>query len=296
MIDFRLRLGLWWARVRLRWRRRARKLEAAHALDAAVTSGLVIAGVLTATSHVEDSTKLSLGILLGVVELVFLFGRLILREMRKLAARIFAVLPDDLPVTLFHHLDGERLGLLTRARELSQSMVCDLEKHEMYAELIGLTDTVTTVKSGTLGAAIYAVSGTNIEDFQREVLAKEYLDANARAVAKQVTVRRLFLLDGNQVHSPRVAAIMRMHETALQAKGSIDSGVKWLLKTNAGGDSDLDFALFAHEVLVRQVLRPGGVKAELTVNDTQLAPTLAAFHRLWTHKDARTVADFRVRP
>jgi hypothetical protein len=295
VIDYRLRIGLWWGRFRLRWRRRARGLEAAHALDAVVTSGVVIAGFLTATSHAADSTKISIVILLGVVELVFGFGRMILGQLRKLSARTLSVLPDDLPSTLFHHLDGERLGLLTRARELSRNMACDLERHEMYPALIHLTDTVTIRRSGTLGAAIYAVSGTNIEDFQREVLAKEYLDANKRAVTNQVVVRRLFLLDANQAHSPGVAAIMRIHESALQAKGESGSGVRWLRKTDAGDDRNLDFALFAHEVLVRQVLRPGGVKAELTVNGAQIMPTLAAFERLWAHKDAHAVSELQVR-
>lgn len=296
MGDRRLRFALWWARFRLRWRRRARRLETAHALDAAVTAGLVIAGFLTAASNAADSTKVSIVILLGVVELVFGFGRLILGELRKLSARTLSVLPEDLPATVFHHLDGERLNLLKRARELSQNMACDLEKHEMYSTLVHLTDTVTTGRSGTLGAAIYAVSGTNIEDFQREMLAKEYLDANRRAVASHVVVRRLFLLDTNQAASPRVAAIMRMHENALKEQGAGNSGVKWLRKTDAGDDRDLDFALFAHEALVRQVLRPGGVKAELTVNSAQVIPTLAAFERLWSHKNAKPASEFQARP
>jgi hypothetical protein len=290
----RLRIKLWWARVRLRWRRRARRLEAAHTLEATVTSGIVIATVLTITSHAEDSTKLSIGILLCVVELVFLFGRLILRKLREIETRMLPVLPDDLPTTLFHHLDAERQDLLTRARELSDSMVCDLEKHEMYAELIGLTDTVTSVKAGTLGAAIYAVSGTNVEDFQREVLAREYLDANKRAVEQQVTVRRLFLVNPH-ANRAQIAAIMRVHETALQALGSRDSGVRWLLKSKAGNDSDLDFAVFANEVLVRQVLRPGGAKGEVTVNEMQITPALEAFERLWDHKDSQPVSEFQVR-
>jgi hypothetical protein len=284
--DRRLKLGLWWGRFRLRWRRRVRKLEAAHALDAAVTSGLVVGGVLTATSHAADSTKVSIVILLAVVELVFGFSRLILHELRKISARTLSVLPEDLPATVFHHLDGERLELLQRARELSQNMACDLEKHEMYSTLIHLTDTVTARQAGTLGAAIYAVSGTNVEDFQREVLAKSYLAANKRAVASQVVVRRLFLLDSNQLKSPRVRAIMEMHQNALKGPGE-GSGVKWLRKTDAGDDRDLDFALFGAEVLVRQVFRAGGVKAELTVNEAQVFPTLQAFERLWSHKSAQ---------
>lgn len=285
-------VSLWWGRFRVRWLRRAKRLEASHALDAVVTSALLIAAVLIATSHAEDSTKLAFAVLLAVTEMLFIFGRLILGAIRKLA-RSLSVLPDDLPSTLLHHLDGERSDLLKRGQELSENKACDLEKHEMYATLVHLTDTVTARKSGILTAAIYAVSGTDIEDFQREVLAKEYLAANQRAVASHVVVRRLFLLEPSQTDSRQVAAIMKAHETALQKEGAKHSGVRWMRKSDAGADRDLDFALFAHEVLVRQVPRPGGAKAELTVNDTQVLPILSAFERLWEHKDAYELSDLR---
>jgi hypothetical protein len=293
MREFRLSLSLWWGRFRTRWRRRARKLEVNHALDATVTSALIIGAVLIATSHAQDSTKLALAILLAVAEMIFVLGRLILGAIHKLAQSL-SVLPDDLPSTLLHHLDGQRNDLLKRAQELSENKACDLEKHEMYATLVHLTDTVTEQKSGTLTAAIYAVSGTNIEDFQREVLAREYLAANRRAVAGQVVVRRLFLLEPGQRNSGKVAAIMRAHEAALQEQGFKHSGVRWMRKSDAGDDRDLDFALFAHEVLVRQVPRPGGTRAELTVNDAQVVPTLSAFERLWDHKDAHELSELAV--
>jgi hypothetical protein len=295
MGDRRLHLGLWWARFRLRWRRRIRLLDGTHALDAAVTAGLVVAGVLTATSHAQDSTKVSIVILLGVVELVYGFSRNIRSEIKKVADRSLSVMPDGLPSSIFHHLDGERSSLLTRARELAENKACDLEKHEMYATLVRLTDTVTTRFSGTMSAAIYAVSSTEIEDFDREVLAKEYLDANKRAVSGQVVVRRMFLLDASQLDSRKILAIMRKHEDALAAPGESTSGVKWLPKTDAGNDRDLDFALFANEALVRQVIRPGGAKGELTVNEGQVLPALEAFQRLWEHPHARSVAEFQAR-
>jgi hypothetical protein len=294
MVDRRLHRGLWWARVRLRWRRRLKSLEGTHALDAAVTGGLAVAGVLTATSHAPDSTKVSIVILLAVAELVFFFGRVIRGELKKLAERSLNVLPAGLPLTISHHLDGERESLLSRAHELAENKSCDLEKHEMYATLIHLTDTVTTRRSGTLSAAIYAISGTDIEDFEREVLAREYLDANERAAVGLVVVRRLFLLDANQLHSPRIRAIMKKHEDALSTVDGTDSEVKWLSKSNAGSDRNLDFAVFANEALVRQVYRPGGAKGELTVNDGQITPALEAFERLWEHPKTRSVADYDV--
>jgi len=168
----------------------------------------------------------------------------------------------------------------------------------MYASLIRLTDTVTSHKAGTVGGAIHAVSAFDIEDFKREELAQRYIEANQRAVANGVSVRRVFLLDGPQVNSPQVMEIMKEHDSALQGRNSSESGVKWLRKTEAGDDKRLDFALFAREVLVRRVHRPGGVKgmkAELTFNESHVDNTLDAFERLWISDSARLVADFEVR-
>jgi len=293
-MDRRLRRSLWWARLRLRWRRYARALESAHALDATVTAGLVVAGIITATSNAPDSTKVSIGVLLGVAELVWLFGRFILSEIKKLGERSLNVLPADLPAAIAYHLTGQRDSLLARAHELAANQTCDLEKHEMYATLIHLTNTVTVRFSGSASAFILAVSGTDIEDFEREVLAREYLDANRQAVLGLVVVRRLFLLDANQLHSPKIRAIMGRHEEALSVISGADSGVRWLAKSDAGDDRRLDFAIFASEALVRQVDRPGGAKGELTVNLGQIEPTLQAFERLWEHDRARTLAEYTV--
>lgn len=279
----------------MRWRRRVRRAKPSHAFELGITSALVIGGIYVAGSDTADSTKISLVILLGSLELLFVFSRVILRELNKIAARTLSILPDDLPETVFHHLDHQRLDLMTRARRLSGQLDCELEKHEMYAELIGLTDSVTEIKSGSPTAAIYAISSKNVEDFQREPLAREYLDANRRAVERQVTVRRIFLLDAEQAHSGRVRAIIKMHDDALTATASPRSGVKWILKANARDDQDLDFALFAHEVLVRQAVRPGGIKFEMTVDDDQVNPSVGAFDRLWERDDAHPLADFEVR-
>lgn len=295
MVDRRLRRSLWWARLRLRWRRYSRTLESAHALDATVTASLVVAGIITATSSAPDSTKVSIVVLLGVAELVWLFGRFILIEVKKLGERSLNVLPVDLPVAIAHHLTGQRDSLLARARELAANQTCDLEKHEMYATLIHLTNTVTVRFSGSASAFIYAVSGTDIEDFEREVLAREYLDANRQAALGLVVVRRLFLLDANQLHSARIRAIMQRHEDALSVVSGAGSGVKWLAKSDAGNERKLDFAIFASEALVRQVDRPGGAKGELTVNLGQIEPAFRAFEHLWDHKRARTLAEYTVR-
>jgi len=278
----------------LRWRRYRGALEITYALDAGVTGGLIVAGIITATSGAPDSTKVSIVVLLSVAELVWGFGRFILSEVKKLGARSLNVLPSDLPSTIDHHLTGERDNLLARAHELAANKTCDLEKHEMYAILIRLTNVVTTRFAGSASAYILAVSGTDLEDFEREVLAREYLDANRHAALGLVAVRRLFLLDANQLHSPKIRAIMLSHNEALSVVNGADSGVKWLAKSDAGNDRELDFAVFANEALVRQVNRPGGAKGELTVNLGQIEPALQAFERLWEHDRARTLAEYTV--
>jgi hypothetical protein len=265
-------------------------------LDASVTGGLVVAGIITAASKAPDSTKVSIVVLLGVAELVWGFGRFILSEVKKLGERSLNVLPAELPTTIAHHLTRERDGLLARANELAANKTCDLEKHEMYATLIHLTNTVTARFAGSASASILAVSGTDLEDFEREVLAREYLDANRHAALGLVVVRRLFLLDANQLHSQKIRAIMLSHEDALSIVSGADSGVRWLAKSDAGNDRRLDFAVFANEALVRQVDRPGGAKGELTVNLGQIEPALEAFERLWEHERARSLAEYTVHP
>jgi hypothetical protein len=258
-------------------------------MDVLVPAGLVVGGVIVGGANAAESTKVSIGVLLGVVELIFVFSRVILHHLDQLVARTLTIMPGDLPDVLFKHLDSQRLSLMTRAGELSRQLDCDLEKHEMYAELIGLTDAVTAVKYGTHDASIYAISSTNIEDFERDPLAQEYLDANIRAVQSQVDVRRLFLLDEPQTKSAKIASIIKRHDAALGAQRNGRASVKWLRKSRAGSNRDLDIALFAREVLVRQALRPGGVKFELTVDEKQVRPVIDTFHRMW--REAKTPAE-----
>jgi hypothetical protein len=266
-----------------------------YAPEAVITAVLVIAGLtINGSSHLQDHSKLALEVLLGVFEIVFLFSRRIERRLKALADDSLTVIPRDrLGRVLYQHLDDQRTKLLTRAEQLADQSDCELEKHEMYAELIGLTNAVTLVKSGHTDGTIVAISSTNVEDFEEEPLAGAYLHANRVAVERHIHVRRLFLLDAQQAKASEVVSLLTKHDAALklqQARGGRQSGTRWLLKSQIPfEDRAEDFALFADGPLVIQA--PGGVRFELTQDDKKISRALDTFDRLWNHPDVRQVVD-----
>jgi hypothetical protein len=257
---------------------------------------LVIAGIIiNSSSHLQDHSKLALEILLGVFEIVFIFSRRIERRLKVLADDSLTVIPRDrLGRVLYQHLDDQRIKLLTRAEQLADQSDCELEKHEMYAELIGLTNAVTLVKSGHTDGKIVAISSTNVEDFEEEPLAEAYLHANRVAVERHIHVRRLFLLDAQQVRANEVVGLLAKHDTALKPSTTHgrQSGARWLLKSQLPPeDRAEDFALFADGPLVIQA--PGGARFELTQDDMKVSRALDTFDRLWNHPEVHQVADLR---
>jgi hypothetical protein len=261
-----------------------------------VTAALVIVGIgVNSSSDLDNSAKVSIEVLLGTLEVVFISLRIILRTLRRLARDSLTVIPrDGLTRVLYRHLDERRTDLLDRVRQLTSQSDCELEKEEMYSELIGLTDIVAGFHGGHLAGTISAISSTNIEDFDEEPLAEAYLDANGRAVARHVIVRRLFLIDHNQAGDRAVKALIRRHHAALTdsdptLRGS-GSGVRWMLKSHVPAkDQNEDFAVFALEALVVQ--GSGGQRYELTQDLTKIERAVEAFHRLWDHDRVKEVSD-----
>ena len=284
--------------IRIRWRIRlaAGRRELGYTLDIAVTALLLIA-VLQVNSNedLEESSKIALEVLIATLEIVFVGLRIIMRRLRKLATDTLTVIPRDrLSKTLYLHLDSQRGALMDRTSHLVEQSDCELEKHEMYAELIGLTDVVTQHSSAPPSRSISAISGINIEDFEEEPLAEAYLDANRRAVGDGVVVRRLFLLDQTQAKDRRLKNLVKKHNAALTGSGVArrqGSGAKWMLKSHAPyTDQNEDFALFANEALVTQA--PGN-RFELTQDLGKVRRAAEVFSRLWNNEHARDVADLR---
>jgi hypothetical protein len=231
-------------------------------------------------------------VLLGVFEIVFVFFRVIVRRIDTLTHDYLTVIPRDrLSRVLYKHLDSQRAGLLTRASRLAEHLACELEKHEMYGELIGLTEIVTEHYAGHHDGVIWAISSVNIEDFDDEPLADAYLEANRKAAIQRVKVCRLFLLEERQTKDRQVIALMKKHADALGGEDvTSDSGVKWLLRSTLDLSDQLqDFALFAGGALVSQNV--GGALAELARDEIKISRATDVFERLWNRPDAHRVSE-----
>lgn len=281
----------WATRARLRWRTRTEdsRRELGYVLDVAITAGLVIAGLIMANSSLPSASKFALAILLGTFELVYLFARSISRQLQQILDDSLTVIPRDTLSRLLHdHLSKQRGQLLDRAEQLSEKSDCELMTHEMYGELLELTNVVAETRAGHATGSIFAISSTNIEDFEDEPLAEAYLKANRGAVARYVAVQRLFLIDQHQAKDKSVIALIQQHHDALTApgKGTGSSGVKWLLKSEISFDDQTeDFALFANEALVTQA--QAGRRIELSQDPVKIERAYRTFMRLWTLKNAR---------
>lgn len=277
------------SRAKAAWSR-FRKRQDDYSLDIAVTAGLFITGIFVGYSDLANSSKFSLAVLLGVFEMVFIFSRIITRRIDALARDYLTVIPRDmLSSVLYQHLDLQRATLLRRAKRLADHHLCELEKHEMYAELIGLTEIVREFYAGGPRGKIWAISSVNIEDFEDEPLAEAYLGATSRAVEEEVSVCRLFLLDHRQIEDRQVAALLRRHDQALGGDASSDNnGVKWLPKASLQrADQFQDFALFADDVLVAQNM--SGDLAELGFDDVKVSRARETFKRLWADSSAERI-------
>jgi hypothetical protein len=229
-------------------------------LDTGVT--VLVAAVIfwISTRDFSKSTKVALDIALIAFEMNFLFGRFVLRKLKALEERAVDVLPrNKLTRIIGCHLEHQRRALLDRVQALVDHQACVLEKHEMYAELIGLTAATTELRSGAFDASIVAISSINILDFNDEPLAEAYLEANEAAVADHITVQRLFLLTDNEAASHEYAREVQKHAQILVSTDHPESGVKWLLTKHARSeDRDLDIAILIRKSLCDNYLEVSG--------------------------------------
>lgn len=282
-------------RVRARARSReiaaATRSELSYLPDIIFTLSMVVTGFLVAMSDLDDGSKIAVSALLATLNVTVIFGRSISRRLKALATDSLTVIPrEELCRVIHEHLNHQREQLLNRASKLSKIHSCELEKHEMYAELIGLTDVVAKYRANTRAGTIIAISSTNIEDFDEEPLAEAYLNANRNAVSQGVVVRRLFLLSDEQRDSRQVKRLVREHATALEASnGGQQSAVRWLLKSQvAPAVQNEDFALFANEALV---IQGPGERFEMVQEQDRVERATQIFDELWAHSKAKRAAD-----
>jgi hypothetical protein len=285
----------WWARTRFRWRIRTERTrrEFSYVIDVAFTASIIIIGLFLTTTSIAEGSKFALAVLLATLEIMYLFGQSIRREVKHLVADALTVIPrDGLSALLHEHLNEQRTELLTRAEKLKDQYDCDLKSQDMYRELIGLTNAVSRHRAGATTGSVLAISSINIEDFEEEPLAEAYLEANRDAVSRYVTVQRVFLLDQQQAADGQVRGLIARHEKALKGDpdGFGESGVKWLLKSQVPlADRAEDFALFAEEALVTQ--GRSGRRVELSQDREKMARAFATFERLWGLQIAKPPAD-----
>jgi hypothetical protein len=286
----------WWARTRFRWKTRSEsnRRELNAVVDVAFTAGVIISGLILANTGIAEGSKFALAVLLATLEIMWLFGRSIRRDVRKLVSDAVVVIPRDGLSSLLHeHLSEQRAELLTRASKLSDQYDCELVAHDMYRELIGLTNAVAQHRAGHATGSILAISSINIEDFEEEPLAEAYLDANRAAVARYVTVQRVFLLDQQQAADGQVRGLIERHEKALSGDkvgAAGGSGVKWIFKTQVSlADRTEDLALFAHEALVTQAA--SGKRVELTQDSDKILRAYETFKRLWDLPQAKAPSE-----
>jgi hypothetical protein len=270
-----------------------------YSIEIFVTFCLGIAGIFVGYSSLANSSKFSLAVLFAVFDTIFIFSRHITKRIDALANDYLTVIPRRrLSRVLYQHLDSQRESLLSRAARLAEHLSCELEKHEMYRELIGLTAIITDYYAGSRDGTIWAISSVNIEDFDEEPLAGAYLEANNAAVEHGADVRRIFLLDNRQQTDPRVKTILRRHSDALRAAESQGeeslemSSVRWISRSDLDrADQAHDFALFGTDALISQSAAAG--IAEMTYDELKVRRASDAFTKLWEHPQAHTVDELR---
>jgi hypothetical protein len=194
--------------------------------------------------------------------------------------------PDTLSAIAYLWLDRRRDRILSVARALSKLHAVELEKAQTYRTVIDLTEVVSSQALGS----ILAVSCINIEDFEDEPLAEQYLTANRSALENGIEVRRLFLLTVTQRDEPRVRSIIETHANALNPPGNTEENVRWALITQVAQSDREDFALFAGQAAVRQFQNGRYELNDVPATVKQLG---SVFDRLWNNRGiAKSVSAF----
>lgn len=172
---------------------------------------------------------------------------------------------------------------------LLQTMASDdkylVDRGEWYLETTRFCRSMHGLKG-----EIMAISRFNILDFLNDDNAKKYLSENAEAIKNGISVRRIFILDGEMINLRDYRRVLEDHDKKLKStenSGSKRSGVKWILLRHAGDDKGQDFALFYPFVVMRQ--RPGGRQLEVCQQELEIKDASEAFDRLWSNPNAKNV-------
>ena len=242
-------------------------------------------GLYISTLSLAHETKVPLEMMLGFVEISFVSFRLFDRRLHEVTTQLHSnmdrtfrsavqrIPQDGLSLVSERWLSRKRDGLLQYAHALEENHAIELKREGAYREVIELTDAVSESGLGD----IVAISSNHIVDFAEEPLAQAYFEANRRARSRQVIVNRLFIIAPVDISDRYIRSIIERHAVELKRSDGSE-GVKWMLKTNAGRHQSEDFALFASNTVVRQLLNGD---FELNEVDTVVRERRQIFDDLW---------------
>jgi len=245
-----------------------------------------------AWANVDPLVKLLATVTLALVNLIFIFWSRLSRMIKAVFPTEEKTLINGLP-DLARRVHICRLqGLASQAQEFAVIRKQYRPKRELYRELIELVDAMQTESNDEL----LAISSTMITDFLFEELAQDYLRANQEASLRGVPIKRIFLLDEEDINNRDVREVIKLHHEALQLSssaptGSRESGVKWILsKYLRPSERAKDFALLSRQILVTQ--NPGGERYDISWVASEITEALRAFDpeskdTIWYHPEAK---------
>lgn len=254
---------------------------------------LSFAGLYISSLNLDHGTKIPLELMLGFIEVSFVSFRMfdrrltnVVTELHRNMDRTFHSAVQHIPRDSLSNVSElwlcrKRDNLLEYAHELAINHAIEFKKEGAYREVIELTDAVS---EGRLGD-IVAISSMQIADFEKEPLAKGFFEANRRARGNGVVIRRLFIINPEDLKDRSIRPIIEQHAVELKSING-EEGVKWMLKRDAGNHHSEDFALFASATVVRQLLNGDFSFSEVTA---VVKERRQIFDELWRNPSAKTI-------
>lgn len=262
-------------------------------MEILVTVILSFTGLYVSTLGLQHGTEIPIVLLLGFIEVTFVSFRMFDRrltgvvfELHRNMDRTFRSAVQHIPQDKLSNVSElwlcrKRDDLLAYARELAMNHAIDFKREGAYREVIELTDAVS---EGRLGD-IVAISSIRITDFEEEPFAQGYFEANRRARRNGVVIRRLFIINPEDLEDRSIRPIIEQHAVELKSING-EEGVKWMLKRDAGNHHSEDFALFASAAVVRQLLNGDFNFSEVA---TVVKERRQIFDELWRNPSAKTI-------
>lgn len=263
---------------------------------------VLIAFFLWAIEPVTQLTRgetLIITLALGLLDVQFVFISRVLRRLDQVLQRTGASELDwrddirrmtdgQLNELTLSAVCGKSSLYFAKVRTMASEGKYLTDKSEVYGEITMYCQTLRDLKG-----ELMAVSAFNIDDFVNYPDAGYYLSANADLMHQGKTVRRIFILDPEDLDRTDFRHMLQIHDQQLTPhKADIteakDSGVKWVLRRHAKENADQDFALFYPYVIVRQATI--GSKLDVSQIKVELDEAARVFESLWNDPNSKHVS------